>query len=836
MSTNATGTFSFTFSAEWDFVPGYNRETYLKNQYAIPLEERLDMCRTVQLLLASGNWAPYAPVHAVTIDGYLAEENESHKPLFSEYLYFNSHMRRLIYNQTDVPKEIDNSGVPGKAESGENTSDAPAATAKACARKQRSYAKDVDQNGDPVVVLRHRLLDQDREQERYATYHLFRYCEDQTANGEVTPMLREYLLPISSVELRLYAVGVMLLTIRCQDEETTRDPYDPEKPVPIYTQRLWRIDENGYFKKGAAQPVHEASDLAWIESCGRRLFSARMCPGGGFGSMADEFPLFSYLQYEMPGAESRQQGKAGLRGDEIVLCDFRSLLAKPYANELSADQAGELKALHKTLKELEEAAKQTDKQQEKQKLLAFFLNITSPERQTTPDEKTTLHELHHILTEFTSREMQQVRLLPLAFGTADETIQPNPEEEKALKKLYNDLHSLWAQTYLPGKQRKLLQNVFGQEANSRTQPERLDFLSRLLAPACISKTNLNRLLARPTPEGRDDPPAAVQGDLLVLDCFNDDRMYLHGSVVSKDIYNRTRRGWDHRDKRGDCDLKEWYAILYADTNWKYPTHQDPGMLVSLVEQATDARWYEWGTFHGMTYHSMVMLTKNAPPAFLQANHDWHYLQMFLIAILQRCSIQRFYREAAGLLRTKPWRSNTLRNAVQNKYTLFLNQFWFFEVTEQEQGKMLFSKLQQAMNIERDVQFLDSALEEINQQNANKLSNMVNKLLLPLSIIGGLWTMVDVIQSLSPDPQPGLWQQLLGASSKAAAPQPAPTAFPALNWAFLLAIGLCVGIYIWNQFGYIRQTCTGILSDLKRLAKKWPLRILVKLLTPLRQKK
>ena len=41
MDHRATGTFSFTLSAEWDYVPNYNRESYLNNQYAIPLDERL---------------------------------------------------------------------------------------------------------------------------------------------------------------------------------------------------------------------------------------------------------------------------------------------------------------------------------------------------------------------------------------------------------------------------------------------------------------------------------------------------------------------------------------------------------------------------------------------------------------------------------------------------------------------------------------------------------------------------------------------------------------------------------------------------------------------------
>lgn len=705
MDTHATGTFSFTLSAEWDYVPTYNREAYLQNQYTIPLDERLDMRRVVEMLLRSGNWEPYDAVRSMTTEKYLEAERPSHKPLFSEYLYFNSHMRRLIYNQREFTKvtsdetddkpeksaqtaktECEGMAADGVADqlSGQeqkidNASEvARTQSSKSDIRKYRKYAKDVDVNGDPMVVLHHRHFDKN------ASYHLFRYCKYRNSGSEKKDAeLIEYILPISSLELRLYAVGVMLLTIRCQNEE----PKGPDDKTVLYKYHVYQLGKDNKTVKCATknQDVVEASHLAWIESCGRRLFSARMCPGGCFSAMADEYPVLSYLE-----CDEKSEKK------QVTICDFRELL--PITN-VEIDKQGESK-----------------------------------------DQKLSLYNIIPVRT---------------------------------------------------------------------TQPEQLNIFSELICSQCISKTKLNQSIDVPS------------GALFVLDCFNDDRMYLHGSIVSEDIYNKTIHGWKQRHTDdGYLDLKDWYAILYADHDWRSPTLQDPYTLVSLIEQATDARWYASGTLHGMTYHSMLMLTPSVPYDFLQTNNDWHYLQMFLIAILQRCSIQRFYREASGLLRTKPWRSDVLRSSVQNRYTLFLNQFWFFEVTEQEQGKMLFSRLQQAMNVERDVQFLDSALEEINQQNADNLSNMVNKLLVPLSIMGGLWTIIEMWDRYFAKEPPDLLQQLKSVFVNNVTQQSLFTANDLFSLVFLFLMLVCIVKYIWNQVGYIRHSCKGLRMDLKRRLKKF----------------
>ena len=543
MSTDAKacGTFSFTLAVEWDYVKAKDLPAYRSNAYALPINQRLNMQHAVQMLLKTGNWTPCKPVTDISRENLLPCADGAPGPLYNEYLYFCSHMRRMIYNQADWT--------------------------------------DPDARDGAVAVLRRKA-----EAECYCLYRYFPAAKGQPAR------IRQYRLPVSAIELRLYAIGIMLLTIRCQNEALTQQGFYQY----VDCDAAWK-PLNG----GQAFDVQTAGDLSWIENCGRRLFASRTVPEGDVQSdFFNDFPVYSCIA---PAKQANPRRVGPDKADApIVICDLTALVEK------SADC---------------------------------------------------------------------------------------------------------------------------------TAPEHLAFVEKLIAPRCCTKARLDDAVKANAP--------AKSGGCLLIDSFNDDRMYVHGTIESAAAAERLQAGWAQRTEPGAADgLREWYGILYSDGNWS-ATCQDPAMLLAAVEAATAGRWCRYGTFHGVTYHSMLMLTGANPPAYLLSNNDWIYLQMFLIGVLQRCAVQRFYREASGLLQTRSSRDDMLRAAVQDKYTLFLNQFWFYEVTEQEQGKSMFSKLQTAMNIERDVEFLDRALEELHQQNENRTASAVNKLLVPMSILGGLWTCTEM---------------------------------------------------------------------------------------------
>lgn len=640
--TKAQGTFSFTFAAEWDYVSKRNIDDYTQNSYSISIQQRLDMEKALRILLQDGKWEPYPAVTDISEQGLFPyKENNSDKtknPLYNEYLYFNSHMRRMVYNQTSYEAtKATPCDQAATADQGVNTSVetqiVSVQTTATCVEKQNSsqvaldnYAMETALNGDAVVVLKrncgneyyylyrhyirsfclhlkstkknaHRIETRfDRYfrsgyllQRKFAKRVSFRRYRFHTAISNTIL----YKLPITSIELRLYSIGVMLITIRCQKEEFNKK-ISQENYLEHY-KFCWLGDKGE--RVTPWQPVSSAEDLSWIENCGRRLFASRTvsspCSDSGF---FNDFPLFSCIASKEPNLFANAQ-----ESDCIRICDFRNLLR-------------------------------------------------------------------------------------------------------------------------------------GQEnRTSFTKPEQFDFVKELISGQCEIKSNMNN-----APAGQD---------YLVLDSYNDDRMYLHGTIESEDIANSTRLGWQNRknnEKQAANDLSPWYGIMYSDSHWD-ATCQDPQMLISAVENATEPRWCNYGTFHGMTYHSMIMLLPKVLPynSYLVSNNDWIYLQMFLISVLQRCAIQRFYREASGLLQYHSSKDDQYRAAVQDKYTLFLNQFWFNEVTEQEQGKSMFKKLQAAMNIPEDVQILDTALEELYQQSESRTSGLINQLLVPMSVVGGFWAFTEM---------------------------------------------------------------------------------------------
>ena len=276
-----------------------------------------------------------------------------------------------------------------------------------------------------------------------------------------------------------------------------------------------------------------------------------------------------------------------------------------------------------------------------------------------------------------------------------------------------------------------------------TRPEYFNWTQALICPECVSQKRL------------ENRPEAFAGDLLVMSYFNDDRMYLHGTIVSGVYSQLAMDGWIHRNeidsvnmesgeaKRYLEGLKAWYAIMAADNDWNSATCQDLDMLRTKCEEATDPRWVGCGTLYGLYYNSMTQLMGNGNE-LLSQNMDWMYYQMFLVAILQRSSMQRFYREASGgALKRSRREASRLAVALKEKYVQFMNSMWFTEVTEQEQGCDFFSMLQRNMGLSDDMELLDSAIEELNDLTGKRLEDLINTYILPVTILDFVLSIIDV---------------------------------------------------------------------------------------------
>lgn len=186
---SCTGSLSFIFSAEWDYVASSALSKYIRDRYSISLSRRLDMISAVKMLL-DHQWVPYHCVEDITAqstkwndsEGFTAGGDETALWLYREFLFFSGKVRPLVYNTCNYQEgEIQTFLRQLKA------------------RK-------------PACVILERKLGQDADMPN--RYLLLRRMKDNWLL---------YSLPLTSVQMRLYASGVMNLSLCCNDEMNARE-------------------------------------------------------------------------------------------------------------------------------------------------------------------------------------------------------------------------------------------------------------------------------------------------------------------------------------------------------------------------------------------------------------------------------------------------------------------------------------------------------------------------------------------------------------------------------------------------------------------------------------
>lgn len=192
----------------------------------------------------------------------------------------------------------------------------------------------------------------------------------------------------------------------------------------------------------------------------------------------------------------------------------------------------------------------------------------------------------------------------------------------------------------------------------------------------------------------------------------DDRMfvmswYKNTSLVKNAVANYSRN--DHF----------WYKYLYVDAGSL--TCQDAEMRENLIKEHTYRRWADWNTLYGITRYSMVMLTSDDVPSHLLNSFTTLYAGMVQLVLMQRASVLKFQRKVNDISRI----SNTVNKKylyekterLCSEYISFKNQFYFKEVTAQEQGIELYDMLQKSFRLDVMVKDLDQDIQELYQYNS-----------------------------------------------------------------------------------------------------------------------
>lgn len=165
-----------------------------------------------------------------------------------------------------------------------------------------------------------------------------------------------------------------------------------------------------------------------------------------------------------------------------------------------------------------------------------------------------------------------------------------------------------------------------------------------------------------------------------------------------------------------------YKLLFIENDL---TCQDNTMKQELLKACVYRRWINYGTVHGVTHHSFVMVNngKDIPSinAFLT-----EYVQMTILALAQRSVLLMLEDEAAEI--SNSFSDETVISheeleeieRLQEKYVKIQNQLLLSEITVQEQGVELYEMLREQLYIKKNMDDLDGEMN-----NLRDISNIAN---------------------------------------------------------------------------------------------------------------
>jgi len=228
--------------------------------------------------------------------------------------------------------------------------------------------------------------------------------------------------------------------------------------------------------------------------------------------------------------------------------------------------------------------------------------------------------------------------------------------------------------------------------------------------------------------------------------LTDDRMFFvswYGNDTSQKIISSSEeaRGGLHPVGPEKLYSDWWYCYLFGDKSG--PSVKNTNWMNRDFEAATNARWAGSGTLYGTTRDSFVAIShsrENLVPDISVHTRTMYY-QMAVLCLAQRASILRFSYEIGTIsneLDKGSPSSPKIRDLYKN-YIHFINKIYFREVTSQIQGIEIYSQMQQAMNLQKEMGDLDKEVSELhnyaNMVEQGRLSRVANWFL-PAGVIVG----------------------------------------------------------------------------------------------------
>lgn len=232
----------------------------------------------------------------------------------------------------------------------------------------------------------------------------------------------------------------------------------------------------------------------------------------------------------------------------------------------------------------------------------------------------------------------------------------------------------------------------------------------------------------------------------------DDRMFVMSWYKNYDCSslskNTIQNIYSEMNVNDNDSTNYWYRFLFVDNSWA--TCQNEYMRNELLKKHSYVRWTDRNSIYGVTRYSFMMLTDGRVPPYLLNYFETIYARMVELVLMQRATVLKFSERINMISISADKSKELLRNEVNRlcqDYIVFKNQFYFKEVTAQDQGIEMYYLLQKSLRLEEMVKDLDEDIQELYQYHSILEEQEGNRKAQTLNVILGVFTPAAFVVSL-----------------------------------------------------------------------------------------
>ncbi|KGY10363.1 hypothetical protein [Vibrio sinaloensis] len=216
---------------------------------------------------------------------------------------------------------------------------------------------------------------------------------------------------------------------------------------------------------------------------------------------------------------------------------------------------------------------------------------------------------------------------------------------------------------------------------------------------------------------------------------------------------------------GDCLVndtsKQHYEALFslaayvdaAENGWQSlgGYAYDPTFIKGLLEEQTYTRWAAMGNRYAFTDYSNVYIGYGAEfnNTIAPCHVFYNYQNMLLMALFYRESLHDFSERVSEISKHIDSASQNEFRKIRQDFIRFTNVSWFQELSSQIQGKELYNKILQGIDIKKEYEFLEKEISATYQHFQAVTADMFTKVTFAIAIVALLGSSYNLFNEQSP---------------------------------------------------------------------------------------